>query len=74
MVLFALRIIAYLLKMERLVDVASHCIPADLIINSDQTGIDLVPARDCTMEQRGAHWEEIWCVGDKRLITATFVD
>ena len=49
-----------------------HRIPGDLIINWDQTGINVVPSANYTMEQRGADRVEIAGYGDKRMITATF--
>ena len=45
-------------------------IPAQLILNWDQTGIHLVPAASWTMEQVGSKRVEIKGVGDKRQITA----
>lgn len=67
---FEERKISFLSQISGLV--AVHSIPADLIINSDQTGINLVPAGHWTLEQRGAQRVEICGVGDKRQITATF--
>ena len=49
-----------------------HAIPADLVINWDQTGINVVPSSNYTMEERGASRVEIAGYGDKRMITATF--
>ena len=49
-----------------------HAIPADLVINWDQTGINVVPSSNYTMEERGASRVEIAGHGDKRMITATF--
>ena len=52
--------------------VAANSIPEDLIINFDQTGINLIPAGNWTLEQRGAQRVEIYGAVDKRRITATF--
>ena len=49
-----------------------HAIPADLVINWDQTGINVVFSSNYTMEERGASHVEIAGYGDKRMITATF--
>ena len=46
-------------------------IPAELIMNWDQTGIKRVPS-SWTMEQRGSQRVEMAGVGDKRRITAIF--
>jgi hypothetical protein len=47
-------------------------IPADLILNWDQTGIKFVPCSSWTMEQRGARRVEMIGANDKRQITAVF--
>ena len=47
-------------------------IPAELILNWDQTGINLVPASSWTMDQSGAKRVELKGVNDKRQITALF--
>lgn len=47
-------------------------IPAELIMNWDQTGIKLVPSSSWTMERRGSKRVEMTGVGDKRQITAIF--
>ena len=49
-----------------------HTIPADLIINWDQTGTNVVPSSNYTIKERGAGCVEIAKYGDKRMITATF--
>ena len=49
----------------------SHKIPLELIINWDQTGIQLAPTSNWTMEKCGAERVEIAALGDKRQITAT---
>lgn len=48
-------------------------IPAELIINWDQTGIKFVPVSCWTHEKKGSTQVEIAGVEDKRQITATFV-
>ena len=45
-------------------------IPAELILNWDQTGIKLVPSSTWTMERQGSQRVEVAGVGDKRQITA----
>ena len=45
-------------------------IPADLIINFDQTGINYVPVSSWTMEKEGSKRVEITGKDDKRQITA----
>ena len=52
--------------------VAAHSTPEDLLINFDQTGINLVPVGHWTLEQRGAQRVEIYGAGDKHQIMATF--
>ena len=47
-------------------------IPDSLIINLDQTGINLVPTGDWTMAAEGSRRVEVAGLGDKRQITATF--
>ena len=47
-------------------------IPAELVLNWDQTGIRLVPSSTWTMERRGEHRVEMVGVNDKRQITAVF--
>ena len=47
-------------------------IPAQLIINWDQTGINYVPVSKWTMEKEGSKRVEIVGVDDKRQITAVF--
>ena len=47
-------------------------IPGELIMNWDQTGINLVPASSYTMEQCGSKCVEMGGAGDKRQITAVF--
>ena len=47
-------------------------IPAELILNWDQTGIKLVPCSSWTMEKQGEKRVEMAGVNDKRQITAVF--
>ena len=47
-------------------------IPAELILNWDQTGIKLVPCSSWTIEKQGEKRVEIRGVNDKRQITAVF--
>ena len=63
-------------KREFLSDVATTVemeeIPAELVLNWDQTGIRLVPSSTWTMERRGEHRVEMVGVNDKHQITAVF--
>lgn len=47
-------------------------IPAELIVNSDQTVINYIPVSNWTMEQAGSNRVEITGKDDKRQITALF--
>lgn len=47
-------------------------IPPELILNWDQTGLNLIPSSSWTMEQRGARHVEITGLNDKHMITAIF--
>ncbi len=47
-------------------------IPAELILNWDQTGIKTVPSNTWTMDKQGSKQVEIIEANDKRLITAVF--
>ena len=47
-------------------------VPAELVINWDQTGLNYVPVSQWTMEQEGAKRVEIDGKDDKRQITAVF--
>ena len=47
-------------------------IPAQLILNWDQTGIKIIPTSSWTMEKEGSKRIEVVGVDDKRLITAVF--
>ena len=51
---------------------AVHTIPSCLVLNWDQTGVNIVPSSNYTMEQRGSNRVEIAGYEDKRQITATF--
>ena len=50
--------------------IAMDEIPADLVINFDQTGLNYVPVSDWTMEAEGAKRVEIAGKNDKRQLTA----
>ena len=57
--------------LQEIVDIAMiEEVPPELILNWDQTGINVVPSSGWTMEQRGATWIEVTGVDDKRQITA----
>ena len=57
--------------MKRIVDaVQENKIPAELVINFDQTGVKLVPTSEWTMAAEGANQVEITGCDDKREITA----
>ena len=47
-------------------------VPAELILNWDQTGIKIVPSSTWTMDKRGSKRVEAVGINDKRLITAVF--
>ena len=47
-------------------------IPPELILNWDQTGLNLVLSSSWTIEQRGARRVEITGLNDKRMITVVF--
>ena len=59
----------YLRKIKKAVKDAK--IPHHLVINWDQTGVNIVPASQWTQEERGASRVEVAGVGDKRQITIT---
>ena len=44
----------------------------ELILNWDQTGLNIVPSSSWTMDKRGSKWVEIVGAKDKRQITAVF--
>jgi hypothetical protein len=52
--------------------ISTHAIPAELVVNWDQTGINLVPTSDYTVEERSAKRVKVNGLGDKRQVTATF--
>ena len=52
--------------------VAMEQIPPDLILNWDQTGLNIVPSSSWTMAQKGSKRVELTRMNDKRLITAVF--
>lgn len=64
------------LKQQFLADVVTTVemeeIPAELILNWDQTGIKIVPSSTWTMEAQGSRRVEAVGVNDKRLTTAVF--
>ena len=64
------------LKQQFLADVVTTVemeeIPAELILNWDQTGIKIVPSSTWTMDVQGSKRVEAVGVNDKRLITALF--
>ena len=64
------------LKQLFLMDIRStvqmYKIPAELIVNSDQTGFNYIPVSNWTMEQVGSNRVEITRKDDKRQITALF--
>ena len=64
------------LKYSFLEDVATTVsmegIPAELMLNWNQTGIKIVPSSTWTMSTRGSQRVEIAGVNDKRQITAVF--
>ena len=61
-------------KQQYLADICSLVfveeIPADLIINWDQTGVKYVPVSNWTMEVKGSKRVEVAGADDKRQITA----
>ena len=58
----------YLLEIKQVITMDE--IPADLIINFDQTGLNIVPSSDWTMEAKGAKRVEAVGKDDKRQLTA----
>ena len=52
--------------------VKCHKIPASLVINLDQTGLNIVPTGEWTMEKEGSKRVNLAGLGDERQITATF--
>ena len=47
-------------------------VPPELVLNWDQTGVNIVPASSWTMDRRGSKRVEIGGLDDKRQITAVF--
>lgn len=59
--------------LQEIVDVVKmEDIPGELILNWDQTGLNLIPAPAWTMEKRGTKRVKIIGVDDKRQITGVF--
>lgn len=52
--------------------VRSHKIPLELVINRDETGLQLVPVGNWTVAPEGSRRVEVAGLGDKRQITVTF--
>lgn len=52
--------------------VNKYDIPADMVINWDHSGLNLIPVSDWTMEAEGSKRVEISGLGDKRQYTAVF--
>ena len=61
----------YLLKIKNAI--AMDEIPAELVINFDQTALNIVPTSDWTMEAEGSKRVQIIAKDDKRQITCTAV-
>ena len=60
---------SYLKRIKKAV--ADAKIPAELVINWDQTGVNVVPASQWTQEEKGSSRVEVAGVGDKRQIMVT---
>ena len=60
----------FLLQIVQIVEMEE--ISGELILNWDQTGLNIVPSSSWTMDKRGAKWVEIAGTKDKRQITAVF--
>lgn len=59
--------------LQEIIDVVSmEDIPGELVLNWDQTGLNLIPAPVWTMEKRGTKKVKISGVEDKRQITGVF--
>jgi hypothetical protein len=57
--------------LRKVVDcVKEHDIPADLVVNIDQTGVKLIPISEWTMDQKGKRQISVLGLEDKREITA----
>ena len=60
----------YLRELTR--EIHSNKVPPQLVLNWDQTGLNVVPTSSWTMEEKGSRRVEIVGLNDKRQITATF--
>ena len=60
----------YLIDIQSVIEMEN--IPSDLVINWDQTAIQLVPSSSWTMERKGTKRVEISALNDKRHIMAVF--
>ena len=60
----------YLIDIQSVIEMED--IPSDLVINWDQTAIQLVPSSSWTIERKGTKCVEISALNDKRQITAVF--
>lgn len=59
--------------LEDIIDVVTmEDIPPELVLNWDQTGVNLVPASSWTMKRKGSKRVEIKGLNDKRQITCVF--
>ena len=58
--------------LDDIVEAPMEEIPAELILNCNQTGIKLVPCSSWTMEKQGEKQVEMVGANDKRQITAVF--
>ena len=58
----------YIERIEKCVN--EHNIPDDLILNWDQTGVNLIPGGDWTMDAKGSKQVKITGLNDRRQITA----
>lgn len=45
-------------------------VPPDLILNWDQSGVNILPSITWTLEEKGKKWVEVIGANDKRQITA----
>lgn len=52
--------------------VKKHAIPPSMVINWDQTGINIVPVGEWTLAPQGSKQVQIFGLGDKRQITVLF--
>ena len=63
---------AFVNEVVQVVEMEEIHVPAELILNWDQTGINLVPVYSWTMNRSGAKRVEVKGVNDRRQITALF--